>query len=76
MSNATPTPGKLTVLRRDNKTVVPFQADKIAIAITKAYLAVEGDQAAAASRRSSPARRHLAASSSRVYVIGHGGHHS
>ncbi len=50
MINA-PTPGKLTVLRRDNHTVVPFQADKIAIAITKAYLAVEGDQAAAASRR-------------------------
>lgn len=45
-----PKPGQLYVMRRDNKTLVPFNTDKIKIAITKAYLAVEGDNAAASSR--------------------------
>ncbi|HET9843424.1 MAG TPA: ribonucleoside-diphosphate reductase subunit alpha, partial [Gammaproteobacteria bacterium] len=44
------TPGQLYVMRRDNRTLVPFQADKIKIAITKAYLAVEGGNAAASRR--------------------------
>ena len=33
-------------MRRDNDSLVPFNPDKIKIAITNAYLAVEGDQAA------------------------------
>lgn len=45
-----PKPGQLYVMRRDNKTLVPFNTDKIKIAITKAYLAVEGDNAAASRR--------------------------
>lgn len=45
-----PKPGQLYVMRRDNKTLTPFNTDKIKIAITKAYLAVEGDNAAASSR--------------------------
>lgn len=45
-----PKPGQLYVMRRDNKTLVPFNANKIKIAITKAYLAVEGDNAAASRR--------------------------
>ncbi len=44
------TPGKLHVLRRDNRSVVPFDPNKITIAITKAYLAVEGGNAAASRR--------------------------
>lgn len=44
------TPGKLHVLRRDNRTVVPFDPNKITVAITKAYLAVEGGTAAASRR--------------------------
>lgn len=43
-------PGKLHVLRRDNRSVVPFDANKITVAITKAYLAVEGGNAAASRR--------------------------
>ena len=42
-------PGQLRVIKR-NGTVVPFEASKIAVAITKAFLAVEGGQAAASSR--------------------------
>lgn len=42
----TPKPGELYVMRRDNVSLVPFNHDKIKIAITSAYLAVEGDQAA------------------------------
>lgn len=43
-------PGKLHVIRRDNRTIVSFNPDKITIAITKAYLAVEGGNAAASRR--------------------------
>ena len=42
-------PGKLHVIRRNGK-ITPFDADKIAIAITKAFLAVEGGNAAASTR--------------------------
>jgi len=43
-------PGQLYVMRRDNKTLVPFDIDKIKIAITKAYLQVEGDNASESRR--------------------------
>ena len=42
-------PGKLKVIKR-NGTVVPYDESKIAIAITKAFLAVEGAAAAASGR--------------------------
>lgn len=42
-------PGHLKVIRR-NGTLAPFNANKIAIAMTKAFLAVEGDAAAGSSR--------------------------
>ncbi len=42
-------PGQMRVIKR-NGTVVPFEASKIAVAITKAFLAVEGGNAAASSR--------------------------
>ncbi|ACE85417.1 ribonucleoside-diphosphate reductase subunit alpha [Cellvibrio japonicus] len=42
-------PGQLRVIKR-NGTVVPFDASKIAIAMTKAFLAVEGGTAAASTR--------------------------
>ncbi len=42
-------PGQLRIIKR-NGTVVPFTADKITVAITKAFLAVEGGTAAASSR--------------------------
>lgn len=42
-------PGQLRVIKR-NGTVVPFEAGKIAVAITKAFLAVEGGTAAASTR--------------------------
>ncbi|MBA6413225.1 ribonucleoside-diphosphate reductase subunit alpha [Parahaliea sp. F7430] len=42
-------PGQLRVIKR-NGTVVPFEASKITVAITKAFLAVEGGNAAASSR--------------------------
>lgn len=42
-------PGKIKVIRR-NGTVTPFDANKIAVAMTKAFLAVEGDTAAGSSR--------------------------
>ncbi len=45
-----PKPGQLYVMRRDNKSLVPFNAEKIKIAITKAYLEVEGGNAAASRR--------------------------
>lgn len=54
--NATPhfdiahtAPGLIKVIRR-NGTVTPFDANKIAVATTKAFLAVEGDIAAGSSR--------------------------
>tara|TARA_R110002110_G_C13470513_1_gene720789 strand:+ start:22414 stop:25293 length:2880 start_codon:yes stop_codon:yes gene_type:complete len=42
-------PGQLRVIKR-NGTVVPFEGSKISVAITKAFLAVEGGTAAASSR--------------------------
>ncbi len=42
-------PGQLRVIKR-NGTVVPYDASKIAVAVTKAFLAVEGGTAAASSR--------------------------
>ncbi|OGT36219.1 MAG: ribonucleoside-diphosphate reductase subunit alpha [Gammaproteobacteria bacterium RIFCSPHIGHO2_12_FULL_37_14] len=42
-------PGHIKVIRR-NGTVTPFDANKIAVAMTKAFLAVEGDTAAGSSR--------------------------
>ncbi|GAB5451075.1 MAG: ribonucleoside-diphosphate reductase subunit alpha [Halioglobus sp.] len=42
-------PGQLRVIKR-NGTVVPFEVSKISVAITKAFLAVEGGTAAASSR--------------------------
>jgi len=43
------TPGSFQVIRRNGK-LTPFQGDKIAIAMTKAFLAVEGGHAAASTR--------------------------
>ncbi len=43
------TPGQLRVIKR-NGTVVPYDDTKIAIAITKAFLAVEGESAAGSNR--------------------------
>ncbi|MGK0221120.1 MAG: ribonucleoside-diphosphate reductase alpha chain [Limisphaerales bacterium] len=42
-------PGKIKVIKR-NGTVVPYTSDKISVAITKAFLAVEGGTAAASPR--------------------------
>lgn len=42
-------PGQIKVIRR-NGTVTPFDANKIAVAMTKAFLAVEGDTAVGSSR--------------------------
>lgn len=42
-------PGQIRVIKRNGK-VVPYDGDKIAIAMTKAFLAVEGGTAAASSR--------------------------
>ncbi|MBV27394.1 MAG: hypothetical protein CMQ13_04925, partial [Gammaproteobacteria bacterium] len=38
-------PGQLKIIKR-NGTVVPFTGDKISVAMTKAFLAVEGGTAA------------------------------
>ena len=43
------TPGQMRVIKR-NGSVVPYDQEKIAIAITKAFLAVEGGEAAASTR--------------------------
>ena len=48
-SLAATAPGQLRIIKR-NGTVVPFDASKIAIAMTKAFLAVEGGTAAASTR--------------------------
>ncbi len=48
-SIAATAPGKLKVIKR-NGTVVPYTDDKIAVAVTKAFLAVEGGTAAASPR--------------------------
>jgi ribonucleoside-diphosphate reductase alpha chain len=42
-------PGRLKIIKR-NGTVVPYTADKISVAMTKAFLAVEGGTAAASPR--------------------------
>ena len=42
-------PGQLKIIKR-NGTVVPYTDDKIAVALTKAFLAVEGGTAAASPR--------------------------
>ncbi len=42
-------PGQIKVIRR-NGTVTPFDANKIAVAMTKAFLALEGETAAGSSR--------------------------
>ena len=42
-------PGQLKIIKR-NGTVVPYTADKINVALTKAFLAVEGGTAAASPR--------------------------
>ena len=42
-------PGQLRVIKR-NGSVVPYTDDKISVAITKAFLAVEGGNAAASTR--------------------------
>lgn len=42
-------PGQLKIIKR-NGTVVPYTGDKIAVALTKAFLAVEGGTAAASPR--------------------------
>lgn len=42
-------PGQIKVIRR-NGTVTPFDANKIAVAMTKAFLKVEGDAATSSSR--------------------------
>ena len=42
-------PGKYRVVRR-NGSIAAFDVDKISVAMTKAFLAVEGNQAAASSR--------------------------
>jgi ribonucleoside-diphosphate reductase alpha chain len=42
-------PGQLKIIKR-NGTVVPYTSDKIAVAMTKAFLAVEGGTAAASPR--------------------------
>ena len=44
-------PGQMRVIKR-NGSVVSYDAEKIAIAITKAFLAVEGGAAAASDRKS------------------------
>lgn len=48
-SVAATAPGQLRVIKRNGK-VVPYTDDKIAVAVTKAFLAVEGGAAAASTR--------------------------
>src|SRR5690349_6506509 len=42
-------PGSIKVIRR-NGTVTPFDANKITVAVSKAFLAVEGDAASGSAR--------------------------
>src|SRR5580704_4130218 len=51
-------PGLLKVIRR-NGTLTPFDANKIVIAMTKAFLAVEGDTAAGSSRITETVIKHV-----------------
>jgi len=48
-SLAATAPGQIRVIKRNGK-VVPYTSDKISVALTKAFLAVEGGTAAASSR--------------------------
>ena len=48
-SSMSPVPGKYRVMRR-NGTVTSFDLSKIIVAMTKAFLSVEGDSAAASTR--------------------------
>ncbi len=48
-SSLSPIPGKYRVMRRNGK-VTSFDLDKISIAMTKAFLSVEGSSAAASTR--------------------------
>jgi ribonucleoside-diphosphate reductase alpha chain len=52
MANQVPDllPGELRVIRRSGNKADPYDDTKIAIALTKAFIAVEGDQAAASER--------------------------
>jgi len=52
-------PGHLKVIRR-NGTVTPFDGNKITIAMTKAFLAVEGERAAGSSRIQETVTHHVA----------------
>ncbi len=52
-------PGSLKVIRR-NGTLTPFDANKITIAMTKAFLAVEGDTAAGSARINETVTKHVA----------------
>ena len=47
--DVTPTPGDIRVMKR-NGAVVGFDATKIVVAMSKAFLAVEGNTAAASNR--------------------------
>ena len=47
--DATPTPGEIRVMKR-NGSVVNFDTTKIVVAMSKAFLAVEGNTAAASNR--------------------------
>ena len=48
-SSLSPIPGKYMVMRRNGK-VTSFDLDKISLAMTKAFLSVEGSSAAASTR--------------------------
>ena len=48
-TNSAIAPGQMRVIKR-NGSVVSYDAEKIAIAITKAFLAVEGGASAASTR--------------------------
>ena len=49
MSIITSTPGQLQVIKRTGE-IAPFNAEKISVAIGKAFLAVEGQQGTDSSR--------------------------
>ena len=51
-------PGKLRVIKRNGK-VVPFEDDKIKVAVTKAFLANESGNAAASERIHQPVPQEL-----------------
>ena len=61
-------PGQLRVIKR-NGTVVPYTDDKITVAITKAFLAVEGGTAAASSRIHETVARLTDKSGWKLYLV-------